>query len=196
MRNRAKKNQFWARGATLIELVIYLTIFASMSIFITFGIAQISAVFSKVRVERKVSLAAESAMERITRELALASDVSCLTTPPTPCPNVVATNGTLIQLNSYPDFLESSHDNPVTKELKLSGTQIMFDNNTGDGTPAIELSPYDVSIQSLAFKKLADPTSGHAYSKAVRVELTATGGAGKYQVTSKYYATAILKNSY
>jgi hypothetical protein len=140
-------------------------------------------VFTRVRTERKVSIAAENAMERIMREIELAKSVSFI-------------SQTVLKLNSFKTFSAKPAD-AVTKKISISDTQILYDEDD-DGGPAapISLIPNDVQAASFVFRQMGDPSQGRSYSQAIRIELQLQSGVGVNLIRNNYYATAILKNSY
>jgi type II secretory pathway pseudopilin PulG len=188
-------------GMSLVELVVYIAILSLITFVIMNGILQLSSVFGKSRTERRVSLTAETALERMVREIRLAKDITCLsTTGGTACP-VVQSEGINFGALELDSFV--SHSSSVDQDKKFycsssSGncTQIMFDPNTAVASDEQQLTPSSVTVTSLTFKKLYNPADVAETTGAVRIEMTITSGSGNTQVTHTYYATAVLRGGY
>ncbi|MEK7643575.1 MAG: hypothetical protein AAB372_03980 [Patescibacteria group bacterium] len=197
-RRRAEADE---TGTTLIELVVYIAILTIMTVIILRSVLQLTGVFARSRIERRVSLAAETALERIVREIRLAKNITCISTGvDAVCDTTQPIEGDSIRLDTY---LSHSDSTPQFKTFYCPFTpctQVMFDPNNPQGstdhTDAQQLTPNTVIISNLIFKQLYNPGNVSASRGAVRIEMTVTSGSGLTQVTHTYYATAVLRGGY
>ncbi len=168
------------RGTTLVELLVYIGILAIATVLVVNAILKMTEIFGKARVERKVALAAETALERMVREIRLANDVP-----------VIQSSPPYLALNTFADYTGST---AVTKIfiLPLGSKTLYYDNDAYDPYQQVPLTPSDVQVTSLTFTQLPFITDK---PKAVRITLTITGGSGKYAVSHNYYATAVLRGA-
>lgn len=173
---------------SMIELVIYIAILTIITVVIVSGIVQMAQVFGKSRNERKVSLAAETALERIVREIRLAKSVVVGCTP-APC----------ISLDSF-----SSHDvtNPstisVTKKFAQSGNRlVLYPDFVNNPATVQDLTPSNVTVSGVSFTQLPRSVGiKSSVSQAVRVVIAVSTGAGTYTVSHVYNITAVMRGSY
>ncbi len=171
LRTRFKK------GITLVELVIYIALLIAAVVLTVFVMVEISRSYGKNRTDRLVGIAAETAMERIVREIRLACAISSIS------PDFKSL--TLSTFNSLEDAGTCSIG-------PLSNRTIFLDVNTIK-IGSTSLMPTGVTASGLTFTQITgDPAS----RKAIRVEMTLSSGSGSYQITRKYYATATLRGSY
>jgi type II secretory pathway pseudopilin PulG len=182
-----------ARGISIIENIIYISILALITISIVVGILQIAKIFGRARNERKATLAAETALEKIVREVRLARGILCLAAADCSTPVINAT-GAVLQLDSYQDYKAQAQKN---KEIKFISNKIVFDPDTSAAGDAQDWTSNDVVISGGLFTKLENTDeSDAASSHAIRVELQVTAGSGSYQVSHQYSAAVILRGSY
>ncbi len=164
------------KGFTLIEAVIYVGILGVTTALVVSSIVQLSSVFGKARSERRVSSVAETALERIVREIKLACSIGA------------GFSSTNLPLNTFQDFNPPAGTTcaspPTTRTIASSGGALTIGGATL--TPNVTVTNSDIFTQL---------TAG-TISQGVRIKLTLTSGAGKYQATRTYYATATLRGSY
>lgn len=183
---KAQNKYSLVRGTSLIELMIYIGILAVMTLFIVAGIVQISQAFLQVRNERKVALAAESALERIVREIQLGTTLDTVT-------------NTLVLIRGYNHCTECPNgiSGLKGKKIEFVSNKIQLDTDTGDAVNAQDITPGDVKIEFPSISRLTEVVGmNSSHSKGLRITFTASAGAGKTYVSHKYYATAILRGSY
>ncbi|MEK7499680.1 MAG: prepilin-type N-terminal cleavage/methylation domain-containing protein [Patescibacteria group bacterium] len=185
------------KGTTLIELVVYIAILTIMSLIILRAVLQLTGVFAKSRIERRVSLAAETALERMVREIRLAR-VPCVASDYTFSACLPDTSGGALRLHtdkSYTDLTD------IYKSFYLSGSspnQIIFDPDVSTSADEQQLTPSTVTVESLVFKKLynTSPDLTNAETSGVRIELQISSGLGATKVTHTYYASSVLRGGY
>lgn len=163
-------------GISLIELVVYIALLTIAVALTVFVMVEISRNYGKNRTDRLVGIAAETAMERIVREIRLACAISSIS------PDFKSL--TLSTFNSLEAGDSCSSAPLVPRTILLDGNTVKIGGSS--------LMPTGVTASELKFIELTDI----AATKAIRVEMTLTSGSGSYQVTRKYYATATLRGSY
>jgi type II secretory pathway pseudopilin PulG len=171
-------------GITMIELVVYIAILSVIAVSIVIGIIQLARTFSKAQTTRRLSLSAESAIERITREIRLACDITIDTSPPK------------MTLTTYASHFGVSSLVPctTTRYIDLQSERVRIYENA---SPVNYLTPSDVRVTDINFTQLENTSgSNQARSKAVHVELWMSAGTGQNQVGHVYDAAAILGGSY
>lgn len=163
----------YRRGFTLIETLVYMAIVVVTILTIVFVIVQAAQLYNKNRADRLVSLSAETAIDRITREIRQACDI-------------VSVSSSTLVLKTFLN-LESgascSTATLVNRTIQVSGGQL-----TVDGSP---LNTSSVNISSAQFTEI---TGDGAPEKAVRATLQLSDSANR--VVRKYYTTATLRGSY
>lgn len=165
-----------SRGITLVELVIYVAILAVIIAVVSFSAIQFVQTFNRVRAERRVYSAAETALERIVREIRLACAAN-------------ASASTLI-LSTYPSHISPDPANcTITRTISLNSGTIQMQDGGGQ---AMNLTPPNVTVTNVVFSQMSD-TRGSSVTdiQAVRVEFQVTASS----ITKSYYASAILRGS-
>lgn len=165
------------RGLTLIETIVYITIFAVISLAAINSLIMVMNSFNKGRLWSKIGSSAESALERMTREIRLSYDIDASS-------NLGSHPGHLV-LNTYVLGTET----PTTVEFYLDSGKIMIIDR---GASAVALTSDDLTITNLIFRQI----NASSISKAVKIEMTIQGSSGNYQKTERFYNTAILRGSY
>ena len=167
----------YSRGVALMELIVYIAIMVVLVTIVTIGIVQMSRILARVHGDRKTSSAAQTAIERITREIRLAKSAS-LVSP------------SEIVLTTYADFNPNTVSF-VDRAIKLQSQKIVLVN--ADLTLS-DLTSGEARVTNLVFTELAPAT--FIDSRAVRVEATIEAGVAPYNSRRTYYSTAILQGSY
>ena len=159
------------RGTTLMELVVYIAILTMTIVFVTFSIVQLSQTYGKARSEQRVAEAADTALERIVRELRLACSVTTF-------------SGTSITLDTFADFSSATAcPGGTSRTIAYASNKITI--------AGADLTAPDVTVTAFDFDQLSGTVSN-----GIRVTMTVESGRGKYYVTRSYSALAILRGSY
>lgn len=166
------------KGITLVELVIYIALLIAAVVLTVFIMVEVSRSYGKNRTDRLVGIAAETAMERIVREIRLACSIVSISSP---VPNSL----TLSTFSSLEGAGTCSSGPLSDRTILLDVNVIKISGNS--------LMPTGVTASSLEFTEI---TGDGAPTKAVRIKMELSSGSGSYQVTRKYYATATLRGSY
>lgn len=159
-----------SRGYTLIEAIVYLSILMIISTLVISAILSTAKVVAEAQDIRNVHTAAETAMERIAREIRFADSV---------------TTGSSV-LGSNPGTLVLSSIDPVSEAAQtitfgISGNRITIQKNS---TGADYLTPESVAITNLIFRHIATTTP-----QAIKIEMGVEN-------THNFYNTVILRRSY
>lgn len=165
-------------GYTLIETVIYTAILTSLSIFVANTIILAFVSFNKARVDRRVVIDAETALERITRESRSALSVDEIQ-------SVFGSNPSKLVLNSTVGFGDNT---PIIRQFFVSGGRMAFQEGSGEikflTSPAATVSSFIVS------------KSDTARSQAVKISLSLEAGSGQSATNRSFYVSAVLRGGY
>jgi hypothetical protein len=165
-------------GFSLVEILIYLSIFITLSILIINLFIVVLSTFYFSHINRKILEAGMISMERISREIRQANNI-----------DISSTNNKLI-LNSL-----NSLNQPVitTLEKEDNNLYISINNSVNDSAniSKINLMDQKVLIQFLNFTQITTPES-----QAVRIEMSLEYGAGGHTKIKNFYNTIILRGSY
>lgn len=170
------KNKY---GFALIEMIIYVAILGLVSVFVINSILVAAKALNSNKVTRSINTAAESSMERITREIKKANDIAS--------GGVFGVHPGSLKLDSVDLITEDS----LAVEIFVSGDQLMIKEGY---EAAVSLISSDIVLNKLVFYEVASTTN--ILSRAVRIEIEFQGGSGDYQKVKKFYNTAILRASY
>lgn len=172
-----KKDMKNTKGFTLMEIVVYTAIMSVVFGLLIGSFAALMNSFAKARLLGKINSSAETAMERMTREIKSAYDI----------------DSSLSVLNSHPGSLMlnvfDDMDNAAVTEFYLEDGKIMISKY---GSIGVFLMSSDISVNTLIFR----PIYASSTSKAVKIELEIQGSAGNYQRNEKFYNTVILRGTY
>ena len=163
-----------SRGYTLMELVVYVAVFALLSVVVVNAILSVAGTFLVIRAERNVNTTANTALERVVRETRLAIGVDTFAStfgahPGRLTLNTTDTNGIAATVEFYIE----------------NGTLKVREN----GVDAGALTPSTVAIDTFIMRFI---TVGSV--QAVKIELTlhdTRGGTAR-----SFYNTALLRGSY
>lgn len=164
----------WRRGHTLVELVVYVAVFAFLSVVVVNAILAVTGSFLAIRAERNVNAAASTAMERVAREVRLAEGVDILNSTFDAHPGRIILNTT--DINGI----------ATTAEFYVESGQLKVREG---GVDAGTLTPVTIVIDAFVARLI---TAGSV--QAVKIELTihdARSGNVK-----AFYNTALLRGSY
>lgn len=166
--DKFKKNKY-SIGFTLIETVVYVGLFALISIGVLSSIGISSKIYRTARVNNLITQSGNVAMENITRNIRSASSVTLNS-------NFGTALGVLELLKP---------DGSVVKIYNSNGVVAMNE----DGTLVGNLTNQDLSVPSLFFYKITTP-NGTAIKTELLLSYTKTG------VVKKFQTTTVLRNSY
>ncbi len=152
------------RGYSLIELVIYLGLFAFLSMILIRSLVTVMRTYAQAQNYRALQNNGELIMERITREIRSGTTVTTSTCPTTSSTLTIASTG--------------GH----TNIFALVGSKIQL---TSDGTTR-DISTTEVTVSSLSFCSYSTPTS-----RAVKVKVVLTSKTG---LAIPWYTTIVVRD--
>lgn len=158
------------KGFTLIEILIYAALLVLLIVLMANSVASLSHIITEAKTERTLRSSAETALERITREIRFAETVN------TSSSVFGAHPGTLV-LTSIDPFTES----PQTVTISVASNRVTIQEGTG---PIEELTSDNAIVSNLVFRHMLNSGT----SESIRTELTI--GA------SSFYTTTGLRRSY
>lgn len=166
------------RGFTLIELVVYIALLATVSLVVVNSVLILNRALASFRLERRLTTSAETAMGRIARELRLAGDVYASST--------LGVSPGVLSLVS-----RESEEDAAMKDVMIYTANNSLMLRRATGSPAV-LTGDGVAVMSLVFRQINNGT----ISKGMKVELTLNASAGSASTTKNYYTTVVLRGSY
>lgn len=169
---RIKKN----KGYSVIEIIIYLAIFAFLSVTVINSFIVVLGSFNITRTNRDLLESGSTAMERISKEIRQAYDVDTVNSI------FLSTPGSL-QLNST----NSSGTASVIKFSVSSNALNMYQ----DGVLVGNLLGQNISPTNLVFRRIVT-TNG----EAIKIELTLQDTRNKDHPSASFYDTVILRGEY
>lgn len=164
------------RGFSLIELLVYLAVFAIALILIVGTALGLSRAYGGVANLSRIERDGTAVLERLMREArgAKSTDTSA---------SILGVNPSKLILNTTDDA-----DAARTVEFFVSGFALHIKENGADtGT----LTGSKVAVSSFVARRIVT-----GRSEAVKIELSLQSGVGTASTTKKFYATTILRNSY
>lgn len=165
------------RGVSLIEVIVYVAIFAVLSALTVNILLSISQALTAIRVTRAFNGTAAVAMERMIREIRQARDI-------VEGESTLGASPGVLTLDTYVD---PGGNTKIKRKFSISGGALTLQEGSNPSIPFTA----GVTIANLTFWSTGAPSS-----QAVRVELALTAGSGKYMKQQTFYGTAVLRGSY
>ncbi len=162
------------KGYSLIEALIYLSIFVVVSSVI------ISLIWSMIRMNRQVtplnsiSRAAVSSLEAINREIRGAVRVDLIN-------SIFSTSTSSLEL-----ITQGDQGFPGRVKIYLSSGVIKMDK---DNIYLGPLSPNNVNVDALTFNYISSSTQS-----LIKIEIDLSSGVGEYRKTENFYSSSRLYN--
>ncbi len=169
------------RGFTLIELVVYIAVVTITLLLVSQSVVEMGKLFRRARTERTIMLAAQTALERIAREIQLA----CSMVPINPQASLDST----IVLNTFKSYDDAGTQTCETATLEQRGISIDLNDSNQvfiDGDKP--LIPTGIEVGGGFIQMVQTDPQPHA----IRVELILTSGT----ITRKYNTMVTLRGSY
>jgi type II secretory pathway component PulJ len=174
--NSAKKLNF-LRGYSLIEVIVYIAIFTSISILVINSFITILSSFKNTEANRRLLESGSLVMERMTREIRQANSIDLTN-------STIGSNPGILQLNG-----KDSGGGLIYIKFKKEDNgeiDIYRNNNSGEN-----LLSSQVLVTSLIFRRITTTES-----EAVKIEMTIQYTNGSIVKTENFYNTIILRGSY
>lgn len=163
-------------GFSLIELLVYVAVFATALTLIVGTALGLSRAYGGVSNLSRVERDGTAILERVTREVRGAGSIDIGA-------SALGVNPSKLVLNITDDAGAAR-----TVEFSVSNSALRLKEN---GTDSGALTGSKVTVSSFVARRIS--TGG---SEAVKVELALQSGVGTASTTKKFYATTILRNSY
>jgi len=165
-------------GYSLVEILVYLAIFVSVSILVINSFIIILNSFNITRVNRELLEGGSTAMERMSREIRQAVDVDI-------SGSTLGSNPGVLLVDQI--GLGGSGSNFTAKFMVSNGGLILYK----DGTLVDNLVGQNVSVTNLIFRRIVT-TSG----EAVKIEMTLQDTRGSLTKSANFYDTVIMRSEY
>lgn len=159
-------------GYSLIELVIYIALFTLISVVLVKSLVTVMGTYATAQGYRRLQSNGEFIMERITREVRDASDITASSVFDVH-PGTLSLTGT------------DEEGDPTAVSFSVSGGVVQINDNGTVGN----LSTSEVVVNSLIFKEV-----NTSIGEGVKVELSLTTANG-YIVSAPFYTTVILRDN-
>ena len=160
-------------GFSIIEIIVYIAIFAVMSAVIINSYITIFSSFSNTQTMRNLLESGHTAMERISREIRQADSLNMGS-------SVFGSNPGELQLNSIDET-----GNLYSVEISAQGGALYLSYN---GNLVGNLLGQNISVINLVFRRLVTTTS-----EGVKIELTLQDNRSRSLRQEKFYNTVILR---
>lgn len=166
------------RGVSIIELIIYASLLAVLTIGAVDLIISAYAVVAKARLQQTINTEGELSMQRLLREIRNAYDLDAS--------NSVfdATPGAL-RVRTY---AATGGNATTTADFRVTSGLLHLNK----ATTSIDLTSSSITIASLIFRNL----NATSTPKAVKIELLLTATSPRFSITSPFYGSATLRGSY
>src|SRR3989344_7254095 len=166
------------RGASLIETLIYSAILAVLSVLAINTVLAMLSAFSQARALKQAGLSAETSLERLTREVRLASSID-------EGASFFTASSSRLVLNTVKSAADPT---PVSRQFFVSGSRMAVQ----EGSDPVEfLTSNKILISSFWAAKITTPNS-----QAVKVVLALETVPGKHQARQTFYQHVILRGRY
>lgn len=164
------------RGFTLVEMIIYIALFALISILAVDATIMVMRSFYALRITQNISQSATTALERMSREIRNSYDIDTTN-------STFGTSPGRLTLKTKDDFGALT-----TVEFYVdAGNQV---NMKVGGVDKGKLMAKTVTLTNLVFRSITT-----ANSKVVKVEMTLQDSRSTLVKTVKYYDTIVLRGS-
>lgn len=163
-------------GYSVVEILVYLAIFASLSILVINSFITVLSTFDMTRSNRDLLESGATAMERISREIRQSESIDIANSTLGSSPGV-------LQLNST-----DSGGSPIVIRFTTSNGAL---NLYEAGALIGNLLGQNISVTNLVFRRIIT-TNG----EAIKVELTIQDTSGKSPRSENFYNTIILRGQY
>lgn len=158
-------------GYSLLELLVYIAIFSTLSILLIKSLVTSINVYAAAQSYRRVEAEGQLAMDRMVSEIRAATTITTAASTFNTNPGVLVLSGT------------DASGATTTVTFSVVNNQLQINDNGSVGT----LTSTSVSVPSLIFRQITT-----TLGSAVKIELTLTTTVGR-TLTTSLYDTAILR---
>lgn len=163
------------KGFSLVEMLFYVALLSLSLLAVSETLSTVARSYARLRTAEYIGQDAASSLDRIVRAAQAAKSFGA--------GSVFATSPGTLELIS-----QTATGTPKTSQFYLSGGGLYLKEN---GTVIGRLTSDKTSVSNLVFYSLST-----ARSKGLKVEMTISGGSAPAARSEKFYATAILRDSY
>ncbi len=169
MKNKNRKTN---KGFSVIEIIIYLAIFTTISVLVINSFIIILSSFSVIRSNHSLFDSGSIAMEKISREIRQADSI-----------DIVNTTNEILQMNS-----KDSSSNPVSVKFAKEDNALNLYRN---GALVGNLLAPNIKLNSIVFT-----TFFTTKSEGVKIKMNINDTRNKTEKTENFYNTIILRGGY
>lgn len=162
-------------GYSIIEILVYLAIFTSLSILVINSFITILSSFNTTNMNRKLLESGSIVMERVSREIRQAESIDIANSSFNNSSGALQLNSTDGGTPAIMKFIVANGDLNLYKDGNLLGN----------------LLEQDISVTSLIFRRISTTSS-----EAVKIEMTLEYSKGQSTRSENFYDTVILRAGY
>jgi type II secretory pathway pseudopilin PulG len=155
------------RGYSILEVVVYLALIVIIGLVAVESVFAVYKAFARTRIERKLSLNGDTAIETILRSIREATSTDI---------------GTSV-FGSSPGVLDLG-EKSFSRNAGNNALQVDYGSGNSDITT-------DASITNLIFYRQATTSS-----EIIKIEITLSAGQGSFNKTKNFYGSAVLRGKY
>ncbi|OGF70747.1 hypothetical protein A3C73_03200 [Candidatus Giovannonibacteria bacterium RIFCSPHIGHO2_02_FULL_44_11] len=155
------------QGFSLIEVVVYLALIAVVGVVTVESVFAVYKSYARLRVERRIMLNGDTAMETIIRSVREATSTDAAGSVFGTNPGVLKIGGKTFSINS-------------------SDGALQVDDGLGNADITI-----DAAVTNLVFYRQATTTS-----EIIKIEMTLSAGQGSFNKTRNFFGSAVLRGKY
>lgn len=168
------KNKF--KGFSIVEIIIYLAIFTTLSVLVINSFMTILSSFNTTNVNRRLLESGSFIMERMSREIRQAKNIDMAN-------SILGSSPGILQLNST----DPAGAVMIIKFVRLNQLLYLYK----DGNSIGNLTDNDTRITNLVFRRIVT-TEG----EAVKIEMTLEYTSGRITKSENFYNTIVLRGGY
>lgn len=161
------------KAFSIIEIIIYLAIFTTISIVVINSFIIILSSFSTIRTNQDLLTSGGTVMDRMSYEIRQAKSIDLTN-------SAFDSDSSVLRLNNI--------DGTSYVTFDKSGTNLRISKN---GTPFGNLLIQNISLNKLVFRHIIT-----AHSEAVKIEIELQDTHSKTSKTESFYDTVVLRGGY
>lgn len=175
MKSLTKNHKSYSQGVSAVELILYITLFAVLSVVVLNSLIVTMRSFSEVRSNHDLLNGGLYSMERMTREIRNAESVDILG-------STLGVNSGVLALTT-----RDISGNPKTVIFSKSGTSLIISENGVTGT----LTGQNVDITNLVFYQTTT-----VKGSVIKIEMTVQDNRSPSGRSENFYNTVALRGGY
>lgn len=175
MKSFNKKNKLYSEGVSAVELIVYITLFAVLSVAVLNALIVTIRSFSETRSNHDLLNGGLYSMERMTREIRNAESVDILG-------STLGVNSGVLVLNT-----RDTSGNPKTVIFSKSGNSLIITENGVSGA----LTGQNVDITNLIFYQTTT-----VKGSVIKIEITVQDNRSPSRRSENFYNTVALRGGY